>query len=332
MQRSQRLSSGDGVRGRRSDATDGVAQALLHTLPGRAIVVGAAIKAAVLSVRAILGGVPAFLGVIETVASVAVVAGVVYFLFRLTVLAKRRLLWRVRRKLILSYIFVGFVPAILLAAFALCCGFLLFYNLSSYLVQARLKALGDQARYFAQTTALDIERAGARDAQEILARQQTRQAVLYPGISLAVVPVTRVCPGTKARLGLAVPGPVTAGPWPHVEPPRDVPRWVTCAGYSGVMAYTHRRNGASEETDTHMLIRAVAFPDAERPPYAVVVDLQVNEPIQAQLRRDTGVEIRRVTPTDREDPQTFPLAGRPGGDLGEAAPSMPGILTNLLTI
>ena len=33
--------------------------------------------------------------------------------------AKRRLLWRVRRKLIISYIFIGFIPAMLIVAFFL---------------------------------------------------------------------------------------------------------------------------------------------------------------------------------------------------------------------
>ncbi|PYQ78045.1 MAG: hypothetical protein DMG03_29240, partial [Acidobacteria bacterium] len=113
-------------------------QYLLHTLPGRAIIVGAAIKFVVWLVRAISGGVPAFLSVVDTVAGLAIAAGATYFAFRLIVLAKRRLLWRVRRKMILSYIFVGFVPALLIVAFFLLCGFLLFYNFSSYLVQSRL--------------------------------------------------------------------------------------------------------------------------------------------------------------------------------------------------
>src|SRR5262249_26806559 len=217
----------------------GFRRVLLHTMPGRAIVVGAAIKLAVLSVRAMLGSVPAFLGVIETVASIAVVAGLIYFLFRLGVLVKRRLLWRVRRKMILSYIFVAFVPAILLAAFALLCGFLLFYNFSSYLVQARFKALGDQARFVAQTAALEIQRAGIRDAASILARRQAGQAATYPGISFVLVPITRECQGSESR----IPGEfrtVKAGPWAHVDPPPSIPAWIGCVPYSGVFAYTHK--------------------------------------------------------------------------------------------
>ena len=85
-----------------ADRREGVRGALLHTLPGRAIVVGLGVKIVVLLVGLALGGVPQFFAVVDTVAGVAAACGLAYFTFRLIVLAKRRLLWRVRRKLILS--------------------------------------------------------------------------------------------------------------------------------------------------------------------------------------------------------------------------------------
>src|SRR3954468_6987740 len=109
-----------------ADRREGIRGALLHTMPGRAIVIGLGIKLAVAGLGALLGGVPQFLAVVDTVAGLAAACGLAYFAFRLIVLAKRRLLWRVRRKLILSYVFIGFVPALLLVAFSLLCGFLLF--------------------------------------------------------------------------------------------------------------------------------------------------------------------------------------------------------------
>src|SRR5919204_343286 len=75
------------------------------------------------------------------------IIGLAIFAVRVVVIAKRRLLWRVRRRLILSYIFIGFVPALLLVAFSLLVGFLLFYDVSSYLVTTRLRALSEQARF-----------------------------------------------------------------------------------------------------------------------------------------------------------------------------------------
>ena len=71
-------------------------QPLHRTLPGRAIVVGVAVKLAVFAVRLAGGGMPAVVSVIDTVAGLAIAAGAAYFLVQLFVLAKRRLLWRVR--------------------------------------------------------------------------------------------------------------------------------------------------------------------------------------------------------------------------------------------
>src|SRR5436305_339379 len=116
-----------------ADKREGVRGALLHTLPGRAIVIGLAIKLAVFLIGLAAGGVPPFVAVVDTVAGLAVAFGLAYFTFRVIVLAKRRLLWRVRRKLILSYVFIGLFPAMLLVLFSLLCGFLLFYSFSSYL-------------------------------------------------------------------------------------------------------------------------------------------------------------------------------------------------------
>ena len=56
-----------------TDRRDGVKGALLHTLPGRAIVVGVAIKLVIFAVGVVFGRVPAFLGVVDVVAGTTVV-------------------------------------------------------------------------------------------------------------------------------------------------------------------------------------------------------------------------------------------------------------------
>src|SRR5919204_1829759 len=180
------------------DQQTGLVRALRHTLPGRLIVVGVAIRLVILIIGAIVAPLPTFLAVADTVAALAIAVGAVYFVVRLFIAAKRRLLWRVRRKLILSYIFVGFIPAILLVVFFLLGGFLLFYNLSSYLVQSRIRALSDEAHFIARGTALEIQRAGGRDVAAIVSGRQTSAAQQFPGMSLAVVPVSRRCAQTGA--------------------------------------------------------------------------------------------------------------------------------------
>src|SRR5437867_3406241 len=196
----------------------GVRHALFHTLPWRSVVLVVLIKLAIAPVRLALGVTPAFLAVVDTVAGVAIAAGLAWFVFRLLVLVKRRLLWRVRRKLILSYIFIGFVPAILIGAFFVLCGLLLFYNFSSYLVQTQLRELESQARFIASSTAIEIQRGGAREAAPILRRKQANAAAQYEGLSIAVVPVDRPCASRAPSAGADSQTP----PQPSSPPPNDV--------------------------------------------------------------------------------------------------------------
>jgi sigma-B regulation protein RsbU (phosphoserine phosphatase) len=299
------------------DRQSGLRHVLLRTLPGRLIVVGLIARVLIIVAGAI-APLPAFFNVVDTIAGLAIAIGAVYFVVRLFAAARRRLLWRVRRKLILSYIFVGFIPVLLIAAFFLLGGYLLFYNFSTYLVQNRFAALADQARFIAQSAALEIQRGGGRDAKGILERRQTNTAAQFPGVSLALVPVGRECSGARqasasqaaetpnVRLAAVEPALVTAGPWAHTDPPRTIPSWIDCAGFAGVVPYFH--DAAGPEDHVHLLVRGVAFPDSSRPGYAIVADFLIDDAAMAQLRRDTGVTVQRITGIT--DNNVRPLYGR----------------------
>jgi len=314
-----------------ADRRAGLWGALLHTLPGRAIVIGLAIKLVIALIVQLAGAVPPFLRVVDTVAGLAIAAGATYFIFRLSVIAKRRLLWRVRRKLILSYIFIGFFPALLIVTFFLLTGYLLFYNFGSYLVQNRLRALSEQARFLAQSTALEIQRASGRGVEDIVARRQAQTIEQYPGLSIALLPVQRDCKAANAA-AITIPVPaLAAGPWEHVAPPQNIPAWIPCSGFSGVLAYSHQRADVADD-DTHLLVRGVAFPDAAQPGYAVVVDLLVTDRVRQQLRQETGVELKNVVAVLGTQPaDARPLRGRTGGDGQIRASAVTGVLSNLIT-
>src|SRR4030095_3570893 len=74
----------------------GLSGALLHTLPRRAVVIGLPVQAGIARPAWATGALPPFLRVVDTVAGLATAAGATFFIFRLSVIAKRRLLWRVR--------------------------------------------------------------------------------------------------------------------------------------------------------------------------------------------------------------------------------------------
>jgi sigma-B regulation protein RsbU (phosphoserine phosphatase) len=301
------------------DAQSGLRHVLLRTLPGRLIVVGLAVRVLLVFVAAAAGPLPAFFSVVDTVAGIAIAAGAGYFVVRLFIAAKRRLLWRVRRKLILSYIFVGFIPAILIVAFFLLGGFLLFNNLSSYLLQSRLQALSDEAKFLAQSTALEIQRGGGRDVTSVVTRRQMNAVARFSGVSLAVVPHEVSCADPSGSKTDAFDAqdtePVTSGPWAHVPPPRAVPGWIRCGGFGGVLAYEHPTSRG--DTEVHLLVRGVAFPDTPRPGYAVVADFPVNGDLRRRLRQDTGVDLQHLTVVDVK--RARPLPGSAAADTPEAS-------------
>ncbi len=307
-------------------------------------------KTVVFILRALAGELPLFVGVVDTVASIALAVGGGVFLVRGLALAKRRLLWRVRRKLIISYIFIGFIPAILLVAFAVLGALLLFSNFSSYLVQARLSTLADRAESIAKTTALEIQRAGGREMSAIVAQRETAAAREFESASIAVVPLKRPCervspvetplapvdgqpPADDGRRLAAEQPLATAGPWAHLDPPGAVPDWIGCDGFRGLLALTNREavtstttapdttvpritfNGQDVALDdpgliSHILIRALAFPDSTTPTFAVIVDLLVSDQVRRQFRAETGVELAPTVALTLENSSAHPLQAK----------------------
>ena len=290
---------------------------LLRTFPGRALTLGAAIKAITWPIN-FFATLPSALEAIDMVGSLALLFTFMYGLTRFAVWAKRRLLWRVRRKLILSYVFVGVVPAMLVITFFLLAGLIVAFNVSSYLVQSRVRNLTDQARFLAQTVQLEVQRAGSAQAlAETLERRQSSAVTRYPFLSVAVVPVSnlscKVTPAQAARVprNLPAPLPVTAGQWGHLSPPDALPKWVGCDGFSGLIAYTAPAsagdNGGSAQI--RLVMRAVALPEVPNPTWAVVLDMPMSTIIEERIRQETGIRMGEISVPPGLGVQ--PVDGRP---------------------
>jgi sigma-B regulation protein RsbU (phosphoserine phosphatase) len=266
---------------------------LLYSVGGRILLIGLAIKLQ----AAIIGFLfPAAWGVLDTVDALGslmllFVGG--YLLTKGAILAKRNLLWRVRRKLILSYVFVGLVPGLLIICFFLIAGFLLFFNVSSYLLQSRVRTLVDQARFTAESAVLEAEHG---DPISVLRRRlEQRQAVAAernPFTSYAVVPVEAVeCPNATADTTSTL-GAMRLGSWQHLPAPERLPRWIRCDGFAGLLVYEVPSGEAREH---RLVIRAVALPDARTPRWAVIVDVPFSAAIEDRLREETGIRLGNVT-------------------------------------
>ncbi len=276
---------------------------LLGSLPGRALLIGAAIKAVTWTVEALGGSLPRWLEALDTMGSLALLFVCFYGLTRLFFWAKRRLLWRVRRKLILSYVFVGVVPVLLVITFFLLAGLLLFFNVSSYLVRSRIQALTDQAQFLAQTTVVELQRSPSpASLVDTLERREASVAPRYPFVSVAVVPVNgRACQARTAAARvprtLPVALPVSVGAWAHLDAPTALPAWIPCEGFSGLLAYTVPPTAAIPTAHTKLVMRAVAFQEVPNPTWAVVLDLPFSNAVEGRMREETGIRLGEVTAT-----------------------------------
>jgi serine phosphatase RsbU (regulator of sigma subunit) len=307
-----------------------------ESLAGRAFVAGLVLKLAVMLLVPVVGA-TSLLSMLDLVGSAAfVAAGLGLVALIVAEARRRRLLWPVWRKLSISYIFIGFVPALLLFTFFALCGVLVFLGVSSYLMEARVQALVGEGRVLAQAVALELQRSTGTAVVEVVERRHAAAALAYPGTSFVVVKLDRAClavAGAETAKNQAarvqadpIAGPrVTAGPWAHLDAPRLLPSWVGCDDVSGIVAYAEVNDAQVllQPERLHLAVRAVAWTDSLGAQSAVVVDIPIAAAVIRQLRNDTGIELGEVTAIVSPASNARPLRGRATIDLTGDEPPVP---------
>jgi len=276
-------------------------ETLLRTIPGRLLVVSLAIKVLIWAIQ-LATPLPAALRVLSGAASVGLMAALVYFAWGAVIGVQRRLLWRVRRKLIVSYVFIGFVPTLLILAFFLVGARLMSMNLSAYLFKAGYDDVVAEVRGLARETAAELAAPGARP-QAIIDRRVAGERERFADVSLVLVPVAAVpatpgagepAPGEPAAETRPAPPPdaprYRSGPWWHTAPPRTLPGWLPEDGFAGTLAFRPDPDG-----ENLLGIRVVVPPANPGAGFAVVVDLPVTGQVIEHLYDVTGVRAGAVT-------------------------------------
>jgi phosphoserine phosphatase RsbU/P len=271
---------------------------LLRHWAGHLLLGGTMLRAAIWLLDQLATTGPAVEAVRKT-AGVAILLGAAVVVWRLSGVARHRLLWRVRRKLVLSYVFIGLVPVLLICAFFAILGALSMLTFSSYLVTEKLADLQAVAEVHADTTAAELRLArGADTIADLLTRKQQAGARTYPGMSLTVVPV-----GDRAPVRST-----SAGPWEHGAPPTTVPSWLPPDTVSMVLPVLEDSAGTS---GARLIVRSVAWTGADRTQMAVMVDLPLDDAAVELIRSTTGIRIGAAAPVSTSNT-------RDCGDLGMA--------------
>ena len=258
-----------------------------RTLPGRLFLLSTAILVVLLIVRQ-FWPLPEFVEFFRKVVRLAWFGALVW----LTVVAVRRqshrFLWRVRQKLILSYIFLGFVPVILIAALTLVGGFILYSSIATYVFDAGVDRIVEDVHQIADSAAAEISRNPAA-AAETINRKYLSTLSRYPSLSLAVVPV-ELAPQPDAQAASPSAAPILhAGAWRHGQPPA-IPVWVrdSPAGIDSVLAVR------SEGSTDWMLVLRSAIPTVDR--RILIADLPIDAGQAAALESRTLLTLGAISP------------------------------------
>jgi serine phosphatase RsbU (regulator of sigma subunit) len=257
--------------------------AFIRSITGRALVCILALKAVAMAAIWIVGR-TSFLESFDRLVNLALIVAVTVAVIRTSGIARGRTLWRVRRKLVLSYVLVGAVPFLLLGAFSVLGFLLIFFDISSYLVQNQLSSLTDQANTLARTTLTEIERTAFDERPDVLSRRQGVLETRFPGVAVAMIPTAG-----NPRCGVAPSKdlPVVSG---------TLPRWVSCRGFAGLLL----SQTGGDTAPLHLVARAAALPNRANADYAILVDLPVDETRSSESLRAAGIQLRNLSVVQRE--------------------------------
>ena len=303
-----------GGRGRLRAAVDAlgeVTELFAASTPGFTIL-------AVLGLKVLIalfgGGGTGWLRVLDAAGTLALVAALGYLLVRMLNRLQQRFLWRVRRKLVLSYVLIGFVPILLSVVFFLVSGALLLTTVSSSLVQLSFSDVMEDADDLAAMTAVDLGGlVEPAEVQAVLAGRVQAVAERYPGASIAVL-------WNEAGRDRAA----GAGPWRHDSRDLRFPAWLGARPDAGGLADV--RDGASPDAGGlvvtrgragwTVVARGVERFDEDGPVYAVVADLPIAGEVTRRMQASRGVRFIDFSVTPAAGTA---VAGPAGADLVPAA-------------
>jgi len=168
----------------------------------------------------------------------------------------RRLMWRIRTKMLVSYLFIAVVPLVLLTIFFLLVGFLGLSLTASYMVSSQMERAAQDLRNLAQATMTDLRLDDPRLRQTLEDRLSPARS-LYPNLEWTLVRDSK----PLARQGAA---------------PAARPGWLPAPSFAGVVKDEKR------EALRGLWVQGPSF---------LVLDVPTDQAFFARLEASTGIAV-----------------------------------------
>lgn len=160
---------------------------------------------------------------------IALVVSGVYYVARLIRFVRHRVLWRLRRRLIVTYVFIAVVPIILIVLLVVFGAFIINGQFAAFLVNQRLRNRAGELRQLNRVVVHEVHQSAPAHAQKLLdgleafyVSELSEHAQSYPGLEITL----RLGPEGRAFLLDGTP----------LQELVTVPTWFNGSEFSGVVA------------------------------------------------------------------------------------------------
>ena len=232
-----------------ADGLGGRLRAFARTRSGKVLI------AAVLLYGLVKAGAPVP-GVVAVVDRIVLWLFLAWGLFRFGRYLVRRLLWRIRSKLLVSYLFIAVVPLVLLTTFFVLVGFLGLSLVASYMVSSQIERTAQDLLTVAKGSLADL-RLDAPQLERALEERLAPARSVHPRLAYALV-----------RDGRKLAGTMAAAP--------EMPSWLKAPGFAGLV------KSGKQETIRGVWRQGGTF---------LFVDAPLDEDLFAELKRRTGIGV-----------------------------------------
>lgn len=212
-------------------------------------------------------------GFLEFLFWAAFIPCVIYYLFRLLGYVRHRLLWRLSRRILVTYVFIAIVPILLILALVGLGVFIINGQLGAYLVSQKLRIQFDELKQLNRAVIHTAHHANPHHGAELVDEIERfyttgliRHTKSYPGLTITV----RY--GTEVRAFHLDGTPAV--------PPATIPGWFHGAEFAGVVT----------DHDT-ILLRAIDQDRTTHGPLTLILSM----PVSSQLLDKVGKGIGPVT-------------------------------------
>ncbi|HYO92565.1 MAG TPA: hypothetical protein VEQ40_13055, partial [Pyrinomonadaceae bacterium] len=290
--------------GRFSRARDSVSRVrewLRRVMPRVAVAAAILLIARMLLRRTFLFGDNTLGGLLEFISSCLIFITLLYYGLKTLRWMKRRLLWRVRRRLVVTYLFVGLTPIILLALFGMVASFGTSAEAMARIVTAQMNATKEETARSAQTIADAFSQlpANATD-QEIQSWLNERARILQgslPGARLALwrgagTEDAQSLGQSPAQFTAEVDDETTRGLGPDRTPlGASLPEWLRAKeSWDNLVYVVPEEDGANlASASFRALVRGA---NARQRPFALLMVVPVNRVLVERYRETTGIYVR----------------------------------------